>query len=551
MSDTFRIQIIYSGVEHTITIQSNQCSFDDLLNKIKKTIHTVKPIKLMTVNTQESYQILSKSNYNSIIKEEFENNLLMLFANEEEEEEKDTFDQVNNNEDNEDSDSNSNDDGEFKDDSFSKEIEDEKKGNRKYNININPNPNSNANQGMSNNDNEGFNLLNQKEDANLKKEMTGNHITNKIQNIPIAKSILVDNSNRNDDDDKNVLFKFSDKPKIVLDQLNINEEKQGLGLNKDLSQPIKPQLNENQIKLSQDKENNMFNNNIENTNINSKSNMFNNSIDIKPIAKNDKQPIIHSSPKLVVFSKETCSICKGVLQYTKYICCICDNNFILCQECENNHPHPSFKYKAHFLSTFQDLFNFIDTRHEIKTPLAISGLFKKEFEVEIQLKEGEITMRPNQTFNIPITILNKTNADIKIEEITLLIRNQGKLKITYNEESLLFQRNSTEVIVLKCQSEYEIETSVVHLELYSNILKLKDIPGKNAILRIEVNEDFEEEKLNAIFKNNDRLKMLSKKNKEMINYVIEQKISKKSPEDIAQLLMRNNWILEKAMDQLS
>lgn len=253
--------------------------------------------------------------------------------------------------------------------------------------------------------------------------------------------------------------------------------------------------------------------------------------------------------KLESFDNEICSICNLSLKHIKFICCICDNR-ILCEACEEIHGHPSLKCKTHFLSSIFDYYFYARLHQDIKVLPPFIESAKLSYDITISPKEIEFTMRLNKTMNVPITITNNSKSEVTPTIFTLLIKNMEKLRITYDQSKLVIPKSSSTTINLRVDSGSRMCFEEINLEIYSTTAKLKD-KAVTVVMKIEVNQDEEEEHLNSLLKDNDSLKLLSKKRKEAINYIIKEGLSIKSPEDIAKILIKHEWQTEKALDELT
>ena len=73
-----------------------------------------------------------------------------------------------------------------------------------------------------------------------------------------------------------------------------------------------------------------------------------------PINKIQEQNDSFENTEYIILDKHQlfngkCDLCKNVFHSCRYGCLLCPNYF-LCNNCEENHPHPMIKYKSNILS---------------------------------------------------------------------------------------------------------------------------------------------------------------------------------------------------------
>ena len=101
----------------------------------------------------------------------------------------------------------------------------------------------------------------------------------------------------------------------------------------------------------------------------------------------------------------------------------------MCDLCEAEHPHPTVKYKTHFLSNLKETYVFIQTKQDIPKNTFINNIMSKDIELTLEpVIDTEITMGLNQAVKIPILIQKNSKVDIQSDDFCLFVRNFKKVK---------------------------------------------------------------------------------------------------------------------------
>lgn len=257
---------------------------------------------------------------------------------------------------------------------------------------------------------------------------------------------------------------------------------------------------------------------------------------------------------------EECTICKSQITNKKYICIICPN-CILCPKCEEIHIHPVLKCKYSQLSSLKDVYIYMHKRNLViqsflknEKDSSVFGLFQDifsgKYEIKLSSNYNQITMRPNKSINIPITLQNLSNTKVECGPLQLFLlgKNTKDLKV-YNKELdlVINRREQNDVNILVESNNYASEYNFT-IELYS----IKNIKLKSNILefKIIVNDDEEEEELNETFKNYPNITLTSKETKLGIKKIMENESIKEDPITILQFLMNNNNDVDKTINNL-
>ena len=279
----------------------------------------------------------------------------------------------------------------------------------------------------------------------------------------------------------------------------------------------------------------------------------------------DKDEIINLDGKDLIIKKEhpfneICKSCGGQIKNIKYICVICPD-CILCQKCESIHIHPVLKCKSIQLSSLKSVYIYMNKRNKViqsflknEKDSSVFGLFQDifsaKYEINLSSPINKITMRPNKSIKIPITIqnLSSTKIECKLLQLYLLAKNIKDLKIYNYEIDLVINKREQNDIYMTVESNNHIGEYNFNVELYS----IKNIKLKSNVLNfnIIVNDDEEEEELNEAFKDYLNIVVASKETKMGIKKIMENEEIKEDPITIFQFLKNNNNNVEKTIENL-
>ena len=259
--------------------------------------------------------------------------------------------------------------------------------------------------------------------------------------------------------------------------------------------------------------------------------------------------------------KEVCTICSSPITNKKYICVICPN-CVLCPKCEEIHIHPLLKCKNFQLSTLKDIYIYMNKRNMViqsflknEKDSSVFGLFQDifhgKYEIKLTTNCHTITMRPNKSLNIPITLQNLSGNKVEcaLLQLYLISKNNKDLKVYDKELDIVInKREQNDVYILVESNNYTSEYNFT-IELYP----IKNIKLKSNSLefKIIVNNDEEEEELNEHFKEYPSIIVASKETKLGIKKIMENEAIKEDPITILQFLKNNNNNIDKTLENLS
>ena len=264
----------------------------------------------------------------------------------------------------------------------------------------------------------------------------------------------------------------------------------------------------------------------------------------------------------LIYKKENpfndiCSSCGGKITNIKFICVICPDCF-LCPKCEKVHIHPLLKCKSMQLSSLKSVYIYMNKRNNVinsflknEKDSSVFGLFQDifsgKFEMNLTTPCKKITMRPNKTLKVPISIqnLSSNKIDCKTLNLYLIGKNIKDLKVYNTELDLEINKREQNDVYITIDSNNHVGEYNFSVELYSTKnIKLKS----NAIdFTIIVNEDEEEEALNDLFKDYLNIIVTSKETKMGIKKIMENEKIKENPITIFQFLKNNNNDVDKTI----
>ena len=544
------VDILYNANEYLIEVnKTDEHGYEKFLQDIKDTLkfeEDTKNLKVMTINSKNKFSFVTQDNFFDIINEKFEGNTLKVCASLIQE---DQGHEVG---------------GKIvmkHDDDFDSDNDDKEKEHYQDGA-----MDKNGINQQEQDDEDEFDFDSKKKENNtegkIKEDIIDTNIKNEILKEPEIKENQIFQSR---EEEQNSIKASVQNNNILLNEKNINNnENTNDKEKKDIfktSAIIVPEITPHPFSgLTEVKELPVLSSNVDFPFSQTSNNKGKSNLRISPeINFSDENPnnIVPPSRNISFFcefSDESCDICGGKLQGVKYVCCIC-NSCTICDLCEADHPHPTIKYKTHFLSTLEETFLFIQKKQDVAKSSGkfIDNLMNKEVELSLELVvDQEITMRPNQTCKIPILIQNSSKVDISSNDFSLLVRNFKKIKISYDENfKFTVKARSSISINLIVTSKYALCKEEIDIEIYSNKLKIKKTPKRICKIVVEVNEDMDEDKLNKIFFGYDKITMLSKKKKEMILTIMNEQLSSKAPLEIYDILKNNNWDIDKSIEKLT
>jgi hypothetical protein len=255
---------------------------------------------------------------------------------------------------------------------------------------------------------------------------------------------------------------------------------------------------------------------------------------------------------------DSCSICSNPIYFIKYSCCICRNT-ILCEICEKDHSHPCIKFKEKEVSTVEEVFTYLISQQQnrrgselnksfFKKVKEISeNLFERKFKANIDVFSQKFAMRPNRTIKIPVLITNESKNTIPPNKILVMARNNKDLIVKTQICKYEIHPKQKVEVSLECTSSQQLKSYDFEILLYSNEV---NIEAEVIPMKIEVNNDEDEEEIDSFFAMQPKILTLEKFQKEIIMHVIKSGTSVKHPYVIYNTLIKFNWDLDLAMNEL-
>ena len=256
--------------------------------------------------------------------------------------------------------------------------------------------------------------------------------------------------------------------------------------------------------------------------------------------------------------KDKCLLCQHPFNQCKFGCLLCPNYF-LCSKCEENHPHPMVKYKSMILSdnvnkivTIYSNWNKKDKDFQevIKKKLGVKNIY--QLQTRTNISSNSFLMGSSQERMLNLLIKNNNNFNIPKNTLTILIKNQYDLNITIKDELLFNEiKAGMEIpigLYIRSNSKNLLEKYILRIEVVSNSL---DIISKAIDLKIVVKDDEEDNELNKQFNEFPSIILLPKEKKKKLQYIIKEKISVKTPQEIKAIMERFKWSIDQAIVDLT
>ena len=244
-----------------------------------------------------------------------------------------------------------------------------------------------------------------------------------------------------------------------------------------------------------------------------------------------------------IFS-EKCKICGGFIDYVKYSCLLCDNLF-LCSNCEAKHNHPMVKYKINSLSDDVNKIIFVHSLKDNKKD-------KKSLTLRTNISSNSFSMGNNQQREISLIIKNQKKLRIPENTLNLVIKNNFDLNIIVQEENVKKEiKGLSEMPIslqIKSNNKNIFKKYEISFEVISNNL---DIISNSLIIKINIIDDKEDNDLNDNFRQFPSIMLLSKEKKKKIKYIIDEKLSLKTPQQVRAIMDKFKWNIDEAIVDLT
>ena len=241
---------------------------------------------------------------------------------------------------------------------------------------------------------------------------------------------------------------------------------------------------------------------------------------------------------------EKCKICGECLNFVKYSCLLCEN-FVLCSNCEENHNHPMIKYKTNSFSDDVNKIIFIRSLKDNKKN-------KNFLLLRTNIPSNIFNMGNNQQREISLIVKNPNKFQIPENSLNLIIKNNFDLNIIVKEENLKKKINgSSEIpisLIIKNNNKNIFKKYEISFEIISNKL---DILSHPLIIKINIVNDEEDNELNDNFKQFPSIMLLNKDRKKQIKYIIDEKLSLKTPQQVRAIMEKFKWNIEEAIMDLT
>ena len=283
--------------------------------------------------------------------------------------------------------------------------------------------------------------------------------------------------------------------------------------------------------------------------------------DIVPVNKIQEDEESFDNNESIIINKnqifeDKCNLCKHSFNNGKFGCLLCPNYF-LCGKCEENHPHPMIKFKSNNLSDdlnkIISIYSYSDKKnyHElVKKKLGIKEI--NTVLLRTNIASNSFTMGTNQERCLTLLIKNTNKFPIPQKSLSILIKYQYDLNITIKDE-ILFKdiASGNEVPVsLYIRSNEKNLASKYNLKI-EVVSKNLDIIAKPIDIKISIKNDVEDDELNKQFNEYPSIILLPKDKKKKLQYIIKEKLSLKTPQEIKAIMEKFKWSIDQAIIDLT
>ena len=256
--------------------------------------------------------------------------------------------------------------------------------------------------------------------------------------------------------------------------------------------------------------------------------------------------------------KDKCTLCKGPLNLSKFGCLLCPN-FFLCSKCEENHPHPMIKYKSNHLSDNLDKIIQIyscSTKKEKKLIDKIKKKFGKKNIIPILLRtniaSNSFLIGPSQQRMVNLVIKNNNKFVIPKNTLSVIIKNQFDLNITikdkYLDNEIAAGSEIPVTLYIRSNENNLFENYNLKIIVLSDSMDKVSEPLE---MKIVVKNDDEDNELNKQFNEFPSIILLPKDKKKKLQYIIKEKLSVKSPQEIKAIMEKFKWSIDNAIVDLT
>lgn len=288
--------------------------------------------------------------------------------------------------------------------------------------------------------------------------------------------------------------------------------------------------------------------------------LMNDLVPTNQIIEDDDDGFIDNNESIILnkhqIFRDKCALCKHSINSSKFGCLLCPNYF-LCSKCEENHPHPMIKFKSDILS---DNIDKIIAIHSSKKEKDFHETVKKKFGVKeiiplilrTNISSNSFTMGPNQERMLNLVIKNKSKVAIPKNTLTVLIKYQYDLNITIKDEALykeLLPGMEIPISIYITSNQSNLADAYnLKIEVMSDSL---NAIAKPIELKVNIKKDDEDDALNLKFKEFPSIILLPKEKKKQLQYIIKEKLSVKTPQQIKAIMEKFKWNIDEAIVDLT
>ncbi len=279
------------------------------------------------------------------------------------------------------------------------------------------------------------------------------------------------------------------------------------------------------------------------------------------VLKEEIEEIMDQINAKLDIKSQLCEKCRIPPIGAKYYCIFCED-MILCEKCEKDHIHPLIKYNNSSVKNKVQMSNLISKVNEVETYPSMTKNLRNSFFVqklnsvflnkqtsiaEIILPTTEILLLPNNEKVVQVRISN-LSIDTYISKAMILFPiNYKDLEIDVSPLNNDIAPQKYIDIDVRIKSRNKLSEYDIKFTLYNGGEEMSCICPNNLHIRVGFDESLTYDDFFFDYKN---ILVLPSPQKKMIYDLIINEVSRKTPTEICDILMKNKWNLEQSLDEL-
>ncbi len=279
------------------------------------------------------------------------------------------------------------------------------------------------------------------------------------------------------------------------------------------------------------------------------------------VLKEEIEEIMDQINAKLDIKSQLCEICRIPPISAKYYCIFCED-MLLCEKCEKYHLHPLIKYNNSSVKNKTQMSNLISKVNEVEAYPSITKNLRNSFIIqklnsvflnkqtsiaEIILPTTEILLPPNNEKVVHVRISNLSIDTYISKEMILFPINYKDLEIDVSPLNNDIAPQKYIDIDVRIKSRDKLSEYDLKFTLYNGGEEMSCICPNNLHIRVGFDESLTYDDFFIDYKN---ILILTTPQKKMIYDLIINEVSKKTPTEIYDILIKNKWNLEESLDEL-